>query len=392
MKAKFSKLLLILTIVSFNVSAQNYQELLKTIEKNNTDLQAGRKYVESKSFEHRLDNVPDGPELTYGYFPNNSTVPGTKEIFEVSQSFQMPCYYRNQVAYSKMLVEQEEIKYQVLQQNILLESKRLLIDYIALMKQLTINDKRLKFAEEIYNAYMVRSEVGDVNALELNKTKLHMVQVRKNQELLRSEILAVKEKLNNLNGGESLDLDFKDYPNEPLIELDSLLFNQMAADPEILYNQKATEASERNIKVIKNLQLPSFSLGYGSESVADEKFQGFMVGVSIPLWKSKRAIQYAKAESGFYQLNASSVTQNRISDSKVMYEKVQSLKASLENYQNVLGSIHSEELLSKSLELGEISVIDFFTEMFYYYEVYDDYLAVEKDYHVALAELYKYRL
>lgn len=385
-------MLFVLLIFSSNVFSQSFNEILKTIEQNNKDLQAGKKYVESKAFEHKLDNVPDGPELTYGYFPNNSTVPGTKEIFEVSQSFQMPCYYRNQVAYSKMLVEQEELKYQVLQQNVLLEAKRLLIEYIALMKQLTINDKRLKFAENIYNAYMVRIEVGDVNALELNKTKLHMLQVRKNQELLRSEVLAVKEKLNNLNGGEVLELDFKDYPTEPLIELDSLIFNQVATDPEILYNQKATEASERNIKVTKNLQLPSFSIGYGTETVADEKFQGFMVGVSIPLWKSKRAIQYAKAESGFYQLNASSVTQNRISDSKVMYEKVQSLKASLENYQNVLGSVHSEELLNKSLELGEISVIDFFTEMFYYYEVYDDYLDVEKDYHLALAELYKYRL
>ncbi|MCB2194898.1 MAG: TolC family protein [Bacteroidetes bacterium] len=392
MKNKMIFILSALIFMSVDLFSQSYEEILNTIEKNNTDLQAGRKYVESKSFEHKLDNVPEGPELSYGYFPNNSTVPGTKEVFEVSQSFQMPCYYRNQVAYSKMLVEQEELKYKVLQQNILLESKRLLIEYIALMKQLTINDKRLKFAEDIYNAYMVRSEVGDVNALELNKTKLHMTQVRKNQELLRSEVLSVKEKLNNLNGGENLELDFKDYPTEQLIELDSLIFNQMAVDPEILYNQKATEAAERNIKVTKNLQLPSFSIGYGTETVADEKFQGFMVGVSIPLWKSKRAIQYAKAESGFYQLNASSVTQNRISDSKVNYEKVQSLKSSLENYQNVLGSVNSEELLSKSLELGEISVIDFFTEMFYYYEVYDDYLSVEKEYHRALAELYKYRL
>lgn len=385
-------ILALLLVFTLNAFSQSFNETLKTIEQNNKDLQAGKKYVESKSFEHKLDNVPDGPELTYGYFPNNSTVPGKKEIFEVSQSFQMPCYYRNQVAYSKLLIKQEELKYQALKQEVLLEAKRLLIEYIALMKQLTINDKRLKFAEDIYNAYMVRSEVGDVNALELNKTKLHMVQVRKNHELLRSEIIAIKEKLNNLNGGENLELGFRDYPNESLIELDSLLFDRMAVDPEILYNQKATEASERNIKVIKNLQLPSFSIGYGSESVADEKFEGFMVGVSIPLWKSKRAIQYAKAESGFYQLNASSITQNSISDSKVIYEKVQSLKSSLENYQDVLGSIHSEELLSKSLELGEISVIDFFTEMFYYYEVYDDYLSVEKEYHRALAELYKYRL
>jgi len=382
----------VLMIFSSEVFSQSYSEMLKTIEQNNKDLQAGKKYVESKAYEYKLENLPEGPEVTYGYFPDNSTTPGAKEIFEVSQSFQIPWYYSNRSAYSNLMIEQEELKYQSLRQDILIDAKSLLIDYIYLMKQIAVNDKRLEFAEDMYNAYMVRSEVGDINALELNKTKLHLLQVQKQHERLQSDLLAAKENLKRLNGGEQIRIDIEQYPVESLVELDSIIFTKMEIDPEILFHQKATKASEKQLKVTKNLQLPEFSLGYGTETVAEEKFKGFMVGISIPLWSSRRTVQKAKHEVGFHGLNYASVTQNKLSETKVQYDKVKSLKNSLDSYETVFGSMQNEQLLNKSLELGEISVIDFFTEMFYFYEVYDDYLSVEKEYHQALAELYKYKL
>jgi outer membrane protein TolC len=179
---------------------------------------------------------------------------------------------------------------------------------------------------------------------------------------------------------------------ESLIEIDSVMLNRLSLDPELLYSQKSIEASQKQLKVTKNLQLPKFSLGYGTETVADEKFKGFLVGVSIPLWSSKRAIQQAKFETQYYDLSALSINQSKIAETNVLYKKAVSLEESLISYKAVLSSVNSEELLNQSLEAGEISIIDFFTEMFYYYEIYDDFLTVEKDYHQALAELYKYRL
>ena len=391
---KSRKVLIFSLLVIFSVKAysQSFNEILETIENNNKDIQAGSKYVESKTYEYKLNNLPDGPELSYGYFPDNSTVSGRKEVFELSQSFQMPCFYRNQSAYSKLMINQEELSQQVLRQNVLSEAKSLLIDYIYLMKQVSVIDKRLKFAEDIYNAYLVRLEVGDANALEINKAKLHLLQVQKQEKNYRNDILTIKEKLNNFNGGNNLKIDLNDYPNTELTALDSLLFEKMTKDPELLLNQKVVEASEKRVKVVKNLQLPKFSLGYGSETVADEKFRGVIVGLSIPLWSSKNRIQQVKFESDFYNLSNISIREKRISEVKIQLETVKSLKENLESYETVLNSINNEVLLNKSLELGEISVIEFFTEMFYFYEIYDDYLEIEKEYHQALADLYKFRL
>ena len=392
MKTKITIIFFLLFVFTSSVFSQSFDSILKTIEENNKDIQAAKKYVESKSYEYKKHNLPEGPELKYGYFPKNNTVPGTKEVFEVSQSFQMPCFYRNHTAYSKLMISKEELNQSILRQNILTESKSLLIEYIYLIKKLAIIDKRLKFADDIHNASLIRLEVGDANALEINKAKLHLMQVQKQEKEARTEVLAIREKLKSLNGGEEIDVSVEDYPIESLIDIDSVMLNRLSLDPELLFSQKSIEASQKQLKVTKNLQLPKFNLGYGTETVADEKFKGFLVGVSIPLWSSRRAIQQAKFETQYYDLNAISINQSKIAETNVLYKKAASLEESLISYKTVLSTVNSEELLNQSLEAGEISIIDFFTEMFYYYEVYDDFLKVEKDYHQALAELYKYKL
>ena len=374
------------------VKSQSYHEILQKIEDNNIEIQASKKHVESKAYEYRQHNLPDGPEINYGYFPNNSSVPGTKEIFEISQSVQMPCFYRNHKAFANLLISQDEYKQLIIQQNILSEAKSLIIEYVYLMKKASITDKRLKFANDMYSAYLIRLELGDANALEVNKARLHLMQVTKDEKQIRSEILSIREKIKSLNGGNDLDISVDDYPGENLIELDSIIFDRLSKDPELLSTKKAVEASEKQIMVTKNLQLPELSLGYGSETVAEEKFKGVLVGISIPLWSSKRAIQKAKLESEFYNLSESSLNESKISETKIMYDQANTLKENMESYQSVLGEVNSQELLNVSLKTGEISVIDFFTEMFYYYEIYDEYLTVERDFYQSLNELYKYRL
>lgn len=59
---------------------------------------------------------------------------------------------------------------------------------------------------------------------------------------------------------------------------------------------------------------------------------------------------------------------------------------------STLMTINNIELLKKSLSLGEISSIEYFMEISYFYHIYDDYLAIEKEYHHAFAELYRYKL
>jgi hypothetical protein len=68
------------------------------------------------------------------------------------------------------------------------------------------------------------------------------------------------------------------------------------------------------------------------------------------------------------------------------------LKASLAEYRLILDGRNMNELLKKALDFGQISSIEYFMESIYFYESYDTYLQVEKEYHLAVANLLKHQL
>jgi len=163
-------------------------------------------------------------------------------------------------------------------------------------------------------------------------------------------------------------------------------------DPELLFAKKHIESSAKLFKVTKNLQLPKFSLGYAGETVVDEKFRGFVVGMSVPIWGARSEIKKAKYESQYIELKSQLIQVRIISDLNQQIEKVKTLKENLDNYSLALESVNNLDLLKKSLDLGEISSIEYFTEISYFYQIYDDYLINEKEYQMAVNDLLRYKL
>ncbi len=74
------------------------------------------------------------------------------------------------------------------------------------------------------------------------------------------------------------------------------------------------------------------------------------------------------------------------------YSQVESLQKSVKNYRKGLEEMSSMQLLNKSLQLGQISIINYVTEMNYYIGAYENFLSAEHDYYRALAVLMRYRL
>jgi hypothetical protein len=64
----------------------------------------------------------------------------------------------------------------------------------------------------------------------------------------------------------------------------------------------------------------------------------------------------------------------------------------VENYRTGLEEMSTVQLLNKSLQLGQISIINYVTEMNYYIGAYEHFLSAEHDYYRALAQLMRYRL
>jgi outer membrane protein TolC len=348
--------------------------------------------VESKTYEYRSAVLPKGPSFSYGYFPDNSTNPGPKETFEISQTLQMPCFYRNQSLLSKTLVEQERLNYQQVRQSILSEAKNLLIESVYLTKMSFLLQARLSDAENLMMAFTKRLENGDVNVLEVNKAKLHLLTIQNQLKTINTEISSLQMQLNYMNGGQDLNVTLTEYPVIKEIDFEQLINEKQSADPELLAAKMQIESSAKQLKVTKNMQLPSFSLGYAGETVVDEKFRGFVFGMSIPIWGARAEIKKAHLEAQYFNLNSQLIESKVLSELKQQIDEAKTMKTNLENYLSTLVSVNNLDLLKKALDLGEISSIQYFTEISYFYQIYDDYIAAEKDYQIAMNDLFKYKL
>ena len=75
-----------------------------------------------------------------------------------------------------------------------------------------------------------------------------------------------------------------------------------------------------------------------------------------------------------------------------LYQQAEALQISRADYAKVLEQQRNIELLNKALNAGQISVIDYFTELTTIYDSHQSYLDVEKEYHSILAQLYQYKL
>ena len=74
------------------------------------------------------------------------------------------------------------------------------------------------------------------------------------------------------------------------------------------------------------------------------------------------------------------------------YVLAETLKTNLGEFKTALDNLNDHEILKKSLDSGQISGIEYFLEVAYYYQTVDLYLDIELEYQLVLARLYKYEL
>ena len=140
------------------------------------------------------------------------------------------------------------------------------------------------------------------------------------------------------------------------------------------------------------MALPKLEGGYRSQEFAGQTIQGIHLGITIPLWENKNKVKHQKAHLRFNDLQVEEHQNEHHNEIQQLYEKYSSLNLAIEEYQKLMASVNNNELLNKALELGEISSLQYFMEINYYYDSYDNFLSLESDYYQVIAELNKYQL
>ena len=369
-------------------------QVLRSIETNNKSLQANTKMTDAQKLEAQTGKFLANPSVEWEQMWGNRNNPGSEYTLTVKQSLDFPTTYSNKNKLANLKANTIGFQSAAYRQQLLLNAKQTCIEIIYLRKQKSLLDERLANAETMFALYKKRFESGDANQLELNKIQLELLNAQNQSRLTKAALTAAEEQLRNLNGGKPITFDATDYPaGEELINFDQLQAAFMDADPNLKSLTGNQEIANREVKLSRSLTLPKFDVGYKRNAASDHvASNGFMVGVSIPLFENKNTVKKAKAQAEFATASLEDNRLNLKTNLQQLYQQAEALQISRADYAKVLEQQRNIELLNKALNAGQLSVIDYFTELSTIYDSHQSYLDVEKEYHSILAQLYQYKL
>lgn len=249
-------------------------------------------------------------------------------------------------------------------------------------------EARLALAQQVEGLCLKLYDKGDLTEPEMNKARLNTVVAKADRQRAADERAAVMARLRALNGGLSFVCNDTVYS----LPADDLC---RAAETRSLPRTAAVEGAEAavaeaeaEVKLARAQQWPSFTVGFQGEYIRQNNYSGLSLGLSLPLWGNKRAeVRRREAELLASRLDLVDTQLTAGAQQELLAQKTRRLlQVADELHQGLLATSNSR-LLQRSLELGQISLLDFLLETSFYYAARTAWLEAERDAYLSAAAI-----
>ena len=387
---------LIATIVALSTYsvalADTVGDVLKQVAANNLTLQALVHDNQADVLDIKASNSIGGPSVEYSPFFTKGYSGVAESELVVSQEIDFPTKYaaRNKQAKMQQTVGDKLLAKQ--RRDILLQAQLLCIDLIRLNQTLSMLHERLANSETLLQMYQKRMDAGDANALELNKVKLDCMEVRTLVNEAQGERTSLLQQLRQLNGGKPIDVIDTVLPEYPQItNFESYRALALASDADVAVAQTALRAADMNLKLQKNEWLPNISFGYRRNTEHGEGINGFLVGVSFPLYSNSNNVKAARQRRESAELQVMQAQNEAEATLRTNYEQLQGLQQVID-HSDVKLLQESLTLFAKALQQGEITALVYYVEINSIYEKLQRHIDLHCQSVKLLAELHKAEL
>lgn len=387
---------LIATIVALSTYsvalADTVGDVLKQVAANNLTLQALVHDNQADVLDIKASNSIGGPSVEYSPFFTKGYSGVAESELVVSQEIDFPTKYaaRNKQAQMQQTVGDKLLAKQ--RRDILLQAQLLCIDLIRLNQTLSMLRERLANSETLLQMYQKRMEAGDANALELNKVKLDCMEVRTLVNEAQGERTSLLQQLRQLNGGKPIDVTDTVLPDYPQItNFESYRALALASDADVAVAQTSLRAADMNLKLQKNEWLPNISFGYRRNTEHGEGINGFLVGVSFPLYSNSNNVKAARQRRESAELQVVQAQNEAEASLRTNYEQLQGLQQVID-HSDVKLLQESLDLFAKALQQGEITALVYYVEINSIYEKLQRHIDLHCQSVKLLAELHKAEL
>jgi outer membrane protein TolC len=388
---KISIVILAVLFISVTYGQTGIDDILSQIEQNNITLKYYRQLRDAKKLGNKTGLLPENPEVEIGMLSGSPSGVGSRTDISITQSLDFPGSYIHKYKLSDIKNEITDTEYEVVKYDVILQAKKLFSDIVYRVRM----DKEL--ANRVHNAELIAVantkmfENGEVGIIEKNKANLFYVDSKREYEDNKTDLLALKEQLYAMNGGNIIEFKQSEIVTNKLPDsFDSYYTELKQKSPAFMLAGKNVDAGNRSVKLARSLTLPRLSVGFMTEDAKGAKYSGVKFGVSVPLWAGKNKVKSRKAEALAASDYVASLDISEKARYKTLFDKAKNKKMLLEIYQSALESSNSSELLKKAYDKGELSLINYIMELNIFYEYIDELYQTQRDYEKLNAELTLY--
>lgn len=369
---------------SFTVWANEMQ----TIARNNTTLKAMHAQLQATLLANSADNALPDPEAEVAYLFGSPKGVEPRTNVAVTQSLDWGVLTGRRRKLSKAANTAAMAEYRVAFQKVMSEADAALVQMVYYNRLQTELETRCHEARNIMLMYEKKYTDGDVNLIELNKVRLNTAVSEAELQRAKADRAAVAQTLQRLNGGAPITMPDTVYPATTALPPLATLKEAMPHTAAMAQAEASLAQSTAAVKLAKVEGMPEFTVGFQGEYIKDNNYSGPSIGLSIPLWgNTRRKVKAARATQVASQLSLADARQQQLSTLDQLYMQATDLNATTQQLKNHLAATTNDALLRRSLEAGQLSVLNYLLEQSFYYSARTALLEAERDAQLAVSQV-----
>ncbi len=381
-RMKNSTLILMLLLLPQFLSAQDSTVVLNSVDDaitiaNERSLLLKAASTQQKINQENLKTSFDLGKTQVGWQHGQyNSVNSSDNYFDVSQSFAFPTVYINQSKVAKNGIESGEIRFERQRIELQSEIKNRYVQYLFLKEKVNLFQELDSNYAQLKKVARINFEAGNSTALDNLMMETSALEISNKLRSSTSDLAIIETDLKtllNIGATTSLQVSDESFTTTSALLMDNLSIENNSVLKESMID---VQTKESLAKLERAKLLPDLSIGYFNQSLIGEqtvngvnqsygprdRFQGFSVGVAIPIWIRP---QLAKVNMADLQIQMS--TQNAELVESQINADLLNAKAHYVQAQNTVlyyqenGLNQVEQLLNnayKSLESGDISTIE----------------------------------
>ena len=366
MKTRMIVTLLLILGISASGFAQEADSLMKQVLENNRLLVAAREAYQLALLEAGIGNTPPDPEVEFGYLFGKPADLGHRIDFGVSQQVDFPTAYVHRSTIREIKNSKADLEYQLIRQQVLTQARQLWIEQLHLNQLQDLLQQRLESAKSVQSHVEQKTKVGEVSPLEFSQASLMLASTEGEHEELLAYLHNNELALNEISGGAQVVISQGDFPQSISINEDTLLAAYMEG-PGIQLYQFELQQKQAQKSLALSEHLPKLSAGYFSETVNASGYRGLKLGISLPLWEKARTVKKAKTDIMYADAELNRIIHKQEMEIRQKLKEREMLRKRVLGLEEALSFINSLELLTTSMENGEISLTEYFYSSDYFF-------------------------